>query len=96
MKDAEEDIEEAFALHEPKAVIQARPSDRLKSILDAKYEKADLEEVSKEAVHLKESQQQQLHALLKEFPKVFDGSVGKLHMGAYDIELCPDATPYHV
>ena len=92
MKDADENIEEAFALHDPKSV---QASDRLKSILDAKYEKADLEEVSKEAVHLKESQQQQLHALLKEFPKLFDGSLGKWRMGAYDIELRPDATPYH-
>jgi hypothetical protein len=95
MKDANENIEEAFTLHEPKAVIQA--SDRLKSILDAKYKKADLREVvKKEAVHLKESQQQQLHVLLKEFPKLFDGSLGKWRMGAYDIELRPDATPYHV
>jgi hypothetical protein len=93
MKDADESIEEAFTLHEPKDVIQA--SDRLKSILDANYEKADLEEVSKEAVHLKESQQQPLHALLKEFPKLFDGSLGKWRMGVYDIELRPDATPYH-
>jgi hypothetical protein len=92
MKDADENIEEAFAIHDPKSV---QASDRLKSILDAKYEKADLEEVSKEAVHLKESQQQQLHALLKEFPKLFDGSLGKWRMGAYDIELRPDATPYH-
>jgi hypothetical protein len=46
MKDADENIKEAFALHELKAVVQA--SDRLKSILDAKYEKADLREVVKE------------------------------------------------
>jgi hypothetical protein len=44
----------SLLIHEPKAVVQASDS-RLKSILDAKYEKADLEEVSKEAVHLKES-----------------------------------------
>jgi hypothetical protein len=89
MKDADENIEEAFILHELKAVVQA--SDRLKSILDAKYKKkTDLKEVSKEAVHLKESQQQQLHVLLKEFPKLFDSSLGKWRMGVYDIELCPD------
>jgi hypothetical protein len=85
MKDTGENIEEAFALHKPKAVVQA--SDRLKSILDAKYEKADLEEVSKEAVHLKESQQQQLHALLKEFPKLFDSSLGKWCMGGLKVEV---------
>jgi hypothetical protein len=34
--------------------------------------------------------------LLKEFPKLFDGSLGTWCMGAYDIELRPDATPYHV
>jgi Zn-dependent M32 family carboxypeptidase len=83
MKDAGENIKEALSLHEPKAVVQA--SDRLKSILDANYEKADLEEVAKEAVHLKESQQQQLHALLKEFPKLFDGALGKWRMEAYAI-----------
>jgi Reverse transcriptase (RNA-dependent DNA polymerase) len=93
MKDADENSKEAFAHHKPKAIVQA--SDRLKSILDAKYEKANLKEVAKEVVHLKESQQQQLHVFDKEFPKLFDGSLGKWHMGAYDIELHPDATPYH-
>jgi hypothetical protein len=65
----------------PMTDVQA--SNRLKSILDAKYEKADLEQVAKEAIHLKDAQQKQLHSMLKEFPKLFDRSLGKWPMGAY-------------
>ena len=70
-------------------------TDRFKGILEAKYERADLSEVVKEAVHLTDAQQTKLHNLLKEFPSLFDGSLGKWNMGAYDIKLRPDATPYH-
>jgi hypothetical protein len=50
----------------------------------------------KRSIYLKDAQQQQLHGLLKEFPKLFDGSLGKWLMGVYDIEVCPFATPYHM
>jgi len=93
MKEADANICEAFNLQEPARVISA--TDRFKGILEAKYEKADLAEVAKEAVHLTDAPQTKLHNLLKEFPSLFDGSLGKWNMGAYDIQLRPDATPYH-
>ena len=93
MKESDAEMCEAFNVQEPSTVISA--TDRFKGILEAKYEKADLAEVVKEAVHLNNTQQKQLHGLLKEFPSLFDGSLGKWNMGAYDIKLRPDATPYH-
>jgi len=50
MKEADANICEAFNLQEPATVISA--TDRFKGILEAKYERADLAEVVKEAVHL--------------------------------------------
>ena len=93
MKESSADICEAFNLQEPSTVISA--TDRFKGILEAKYEKADLSEVVKEAVHLTGAEQKKLLDLLKEFPRLFDGTLGKWNMGAYHIELRPDATPYH-
>ena len=93
MKDSDADVKDSYAMQEPDTIISA--TDRLKSILDAKYEKAELEQVSQEAEHLNDAEQKQLHALLREFPQLFDGSLGKWRIGAYDIELRPDAEPYH-
>jgi hypothetical protein len=87
MKETDADISEAFNVQEPATVISA--TDRFKGILEAKYEKADLSEVVKEAAHLTEAQQRQLHDLLKGFPSLFDGTLGKWNMGAYNIELQP-------
>jgi hypothetical protein len=36
-----------------------------------------------------------LHEALTEYSDLFDGTLGKWNMGAYDIELRPEVTPYH-
>jgi hypothetical protein len=63
--------------------------------LDAKYKQADLHEVSASASHLAVEEQSHLHKALTEYSDLFDGTLGKWNMGAYDIELRPEATPYH-
>ena len=93
MRDADSMKEEAFYVHEPDAVAEA--TERIRSILDAKYENANLEEVVQQATHLNTTEQRQLLEFLKRYEDLFDGTLGKWKMGAYDIELLPNATPYH-
>jgi len=93
MKDGDATEEESYHVQEPEAITDA--TERIKQILDAKYEKADLEQVAQDATHLTEEQRKQLHSVLQEYEDLFDGSLGKWNMGAYEIELQPDASPYH-
>jgi hypothetical protein len=93
MKDSEQVAEESFYVQDPKAVLDA--TSRLKGILDAKYEQADLHEVAASASRLAVEEQSRLHEALTEYSDLFDGTLGKWNMGAYDIELRPEATPYH-
>jgi RNase H-like domain found in reverse transcriptase/Reverse transcriptase (RNA-dependent DNA polymerase)/Integrase zinc binding domain len=93
MRDTTQLEAEAFYIQEPEAVTYE--TDRIKRILDAKYEKANLREVVSEATHLSKEQQDELHQYLKGHEDLFDGTLGKWKMGAYDVELQPDAKPYH-
>ena len=82
-----EDIYETEALNEA--------SIRLKKILDAKYEAADLEEIVRTCEHLDTNEQEQLHALLRKYEHLFDGTLGTWNNEPYDIELKDGAQPYH-
>jgi hypothetical protein len=62
--------------------LQKRPIDRVKAILDAKYEKADLDEVAQSATHLSKTECKELHQFLNKYEDLFDGSLGKWNMGA--------------
>ena len=46
-------------------------------------------------MHLEEDQQELLHQLLKKYETLFDGTLGIWKEGSYEIELRPDAKPYH-
>jgi hypothetical protein len=61
--------------------------------LEAKYEQGDLHKVAASASHLAVEEQSHLHEALTEYSDLFDGTLGKWNMGAYDIELRPEATP---
>ena len=93
MKDSQAVANEAFHVQDSEAILDA--TERLKMILDAKYEEADLMEVAKSAANLSAEEQMRLHELLEAHQDLFDGTLGKWNMGAYHIELRPDATPYH-
>ena len=82
-----EDLNETEALQEASA--------RLKKILDAKYEAADLDEVVRACEYLDSNEQQQLLALLRKYEHLFDGTLGTWNNEPYDIELKDGAKPYH-
>ena len=71
-------------------------ADRIKKILDAKYEPADLDKLVEECQHLTAEQRLQLLALLKRFEDLFDGTLGTFNMEPYNIELVEGAKPFHL
>ena len=69
--------------------------ERVKRILDAKYEPADLPEIVGEMDHLDTTQKGNLLDLLQKYESLFDGTLGKWTGTEYHIELKPGAEPYH-
>jgi len=63
--------------------------------LDAKCEKADLEQVAKQQNHLMEKQQSELLALLRKHAQLFDNQLQKYPFAKVHLELEPGATPVH-
>ena len=68
---------------------------RVKEILDAKYEPANLDEVVDNQEQLDEEQKEQLRTLLEKYSTLFDGTLGSWEGEEYDIELKEGAKPYH-
>ena len=60
-------------------------TERIKSILNAKYEKPDINKVVKSCTHLNWSQQQQLANLLVEHEELLDGTLGRYKVSKYNI-----------
>lgn len=65
------------------------------TILDAKYEKADLEEALKSAIHLDDSKCSSLRALLGKYRTLFDRTLSKWKGTPMDLELKIGIKPYH-
>ena len=70
-------------------------ADRLRSILDAKYEAANLREICNKSIHLPVCEQEMLFELLKKHKPLFDGTLGTWNDEQCNIDLRPDAEPYH-
>ena len=70
-------------------------TERIKGILEAKYEAADLTKLAMDCDHLSVQQQKQLKQLFYKFEDLFDGTLGTWKGDPYNIELRADATPYH-
>ena len=68
---------------------------RVKKILDAKYEAADLKQIAAECTHLTKEQQQKLLEILDKHKSLFDGSLGEWKEESLNIELKEGAKPYH-
>ena len=64
-------------------------------ILDAKYEKLDIDEFIAEQTHLNLSQKQDLRDLLLKHEKLFDGTLGVYPHKKVHLELTEDAKPVH-
>jgi hypothetical protein len=73
----------------------AEATDRMKRILEAKYEAADLDAVVSECKNLNEQEQKQLLSMLNQYKSLFDGTLGHWKNEKYDIHLKQDAKPYH-
>ena len=86
-----------FFWHEEEFETDALQSatDRIKRILDAKYEKANLDEIVHECSYLTDDEQSKLLKLLKKHEYLFDGTLGRWDTRPYNIELKPDVIPYH-
>ena len=81
-------------LHEPKITLEA--TKRAVQILDAKYEKADLQSVVDDnCSHLSLQDQNKLLDLLTEFEDLFDGTLGDWDTKPVSFELKEGAKPYH-
>ena len=70
-------------------------TERIKRILDAKYEKANLSQIVREAIHLETSEQDKLYKVLKKYEILFDGTLGKWEGKPYHIDLRDNVTPFH-
>eukprot|EP00804_Cyclotella_cryptica_P021312 CCRYP_001568-RA/>CCRYP_001568-RA protein AED:0.37 eAED:0.39 QI:0/0/0/1/0/0/2/0/394 len=80
--------------HEPSSTQEA--TQRVVHILDAKYEKADLQSVvSTNCTHLSLQDQNKLLELLTEFEELFDGTLGDWNTEPVSLELKEGAKPYH-
>jgi hypothetical protein len=93
LKDGDATVEEAYHVEDPSSIKES--VSRLKHILDAKYDKADLPEVCRTATHLKPEQQQKLLKLLQKYEILFDGTLGSWSNEEYHIDLKEGAQPYH-
>ena len=80
--------------HEPKSTLDA--TQRVVEILDAKYEKADLNAVVTEnCKHLSVPDQEKLLKLLTEFEDLFDGTLGDWDTAPVSLKLKEGAKQYH-
>jgi hypothetical protein len=94
MRSRDATIEDSYLIADTPCLQEA--VERIKQILDAKYEPANLDEIAASCDNLTLDEQQSLKTLLKKFEHLFDGSLGTWTGDDYDIELRSDATPYHV
>jgi hypothetical protein len=93
MRSRDSTIEDSYLINDSPCLQEA--AERIKKILDAKYEPANLDEIVYSCSHLTQEEQIKLKTLLKQYEHLFDGSLGTWIGETYDIELQSDATPYH-
>ena len=68
---------------------------RAARILDAKYEKANLQEIVDTCTHLDTVEREQLLQTLQKFEHLFDGNLGDWKTSPVHLELKEGARPYH-
>ena len=75
-------------------LVTEKATNRVIKILDTNYKKANLKDVVRGAVHLKEKEREQLHALLVKYQELFDGTLGEWNTDPVDLELIDEAKPH--
>jgi hypothetical protein len=93
MRSRDATIANSFCISDTPCLEEA--AERIKQILDAKYEPANLDEITASCTHLTNEEQYELNSLLKKYESLFDGTLGIWKGENYDIELRKDAKPYH-
>ena len=90
---------DSYAIDDPPGVdemVSRVSGDNLKTILDAKYKKADLNKIINDNyTHLTGSQRRALLRLFQKYKQLFDGTLGTWKGIKHHIELREGATPYH-
>ena len=99
MKSASAQTADSFHIEDPEGIddmVGQIAEDKYRTILRAKYEKADLKkEVEDNYPQLNSKQRKHLTKLLENVEKLFNGTLGTWKNTKYNIELKPGATPYH-
>jgi hypothetical protein len=93
MKDGDTTFKESFHVGYNIAMVEA--ATRIREILEAKYEKANLREICDKSMHLETEQQEQLFHLLSQYEELFNGELGQWDGDDYKIDLINGAMPYH-
>ena len=82
-----------FAIQESKHIKSS--TNRIKKIIDAKYEKANSKEITITLKNTNSDKQFLIYELLKKYENVFDGTLGNYTGTEYEIELLEGVQPYH-
>ena len=93
MKEPTCTIENSF--HVEEELFVTNETDRTAKILDAKYQPANLKELTANLPYLTANQQGQLYDCLNKRSSLFDGTLGLWKGEPYKIELWGSAQPYH-
>jgi hypothetical protein len=64
-------------------------------ILDAKYGEVSIDDVVDQLTHQNKKKKQDLKVLLKDYTKLFDGTLGVYPHKKFHINLVPGAQPKH-
>ena len=81
------------AIADPPAVQEE--TKRIKEILDAKYEPANLEQVAKDIPLLSKEDREAVYRVLKKYEFLFDGQLGRYAGPPHTIHLKDNVNPYH-
>ena len=84
---------EAYHIQDSKLITTS--TERIKKILDAKYEPANLKNIVQTQKHLTITEQEKLYKPLNKYDKLFDGSLGIWKGTKVNLDLKEDAKPYH-
>jgi len=84
-------FEELLSMHDPITT----EAERIQRILDIKYAPADLNQVVQDCTHLTDTEKSALGKLLAKYQDLFDGTLGTWDTEPIELELRPDAKPYH-
>lgn len=84
-------FEELLSMHDPITT----EAERIQRILDIKYAPADLNQVVQDCTHLTDTEKSALGRLLTRYQDLFDGTLGTWKTDPIELELRPEAKPYH-